>query len=313
MHKLIIDTDPGVDDAQALLMAAAHPNAEIAAILAVGGNVGLEHTLRNALAIVEVVEQDIPVYAGCDGPLIGFQEDAAFVHGSDGLGGAGREPKSRKPEAEHAVLALLRLVNEQPGEYTLVALGPLTNIALALKLDATLPSKLKRFVVMGGAVTGKGNTSNVSAEFNIYHDPEAAFIVFEAWAKAGCVIDVFDWEATVRHGIDLDLIESWAAIDNPRSKFFQEVSAFSINWMRESRGRSELYGADPQAMAVAIEPDIVTRSETHYLVVATEGEYTRGQTVVDWQDRTGKPLNAHIVIDIDRDRYQQLMYESILK
>ena len=195
MEKLIIDTDPGVDDAEAILMAAAHPNATIAAILAVGGNVGLEHTLRNSLTIVEMIEQDVPVYAGCDKPLVIFQEDAAFVHGEDGLGDVGYVPQSRQPEAEHAALALIRMANEAPGEYTLVAIGPLTNIAVALKLDPTLPEKLKRMVVMGGAVTAHGNTSNVSAEFNIYHDPEAAHVVFEAWEQYGGLIELIDWES----------------------------------------------------------------------------------------------------------------------
>ncbi|MEZ4595130.1 MAG: nucleoside hydrolase, partial [Chloroflexota bacterium] len=196
MEKLIIDTDPGVDDAQAILMAAAHPNATIAAILAVGGNVGLEHTLRNALTLVEVVEQDIPVYAGCSKPLVIFQEDAADVHGQDGLGDVGLVPQTRTAESEHAALALVRLANESPGEYTLVAIGPLTNIAVALTLDPTLPEKLKRFVVMGGAVTAHGNTSNVSAEFNIFYDPEAAHVVFEAWEAHGGLIELVDWEAT---------------------------------------------------------------------------------------------------------------------
>ncbi|MCP4419280.1 MAG: nucleoside hydrolase, partial [Chloroflexi bacterium] len=196
---------PGVDDAQAILMAAAHPNATIAAILAVGGNVGLEHTLRNSLTLVEMVGQEIPVFPGCDKPFVIFQEDAAFVHGQDGLGDVGFVPKTRQPETEHAALALTRMANEAPGAYTLVAIGPLTNIAVALKLDPALPTKLKRLVIMGGAVTAHGNTSNVSAEFNIYHDPEAAHVVFEAWGQSGKIIELIDWEATLRHGISEDV------------------------------------------------------------------------------------------------------------
>ena len=185
MERLIIDTDPGVDDAQAILLAAAHPNAKIEALMTVGGNVGLEHTTRNALAIVEQIQQDIPVYEGCDGPLVMFSEDAADVHGDDGLGDCGIRPQERTKMGEHAALAHVRLINESPGEYTLVAIGPLTNIAVALKLDPTLPEKVKRFVVMGGAVTAHGNTSNITAEFNIFADPEAAHVVFEAWGAAG--------------------------------------------------------------------------------------------------------------------------------
>ena len=180
MQRLIIDTDPGVDDAQAILLASAHPHTKIEAILSVGGNVGLEHTTRNALTIVEAIGQDIPVYAGCDGPLVLFGEDAAWVHGTDGLGDCGITPQSRKAEQEHAANALVRMANAEPDAFTLVAIGPLTNIALALKLDPELPNKLKRFVIMGGAVTGKGNTSNVTAEFNIFADPEAAHVVFES-------------------------------------------------------------------------------------------------------------------------------------
>ncbi|HFC12442.1 MAG TPA: nucleoside hydrolase, partial [Anaerolineae bacterium] len=170
MQRLIIDTDPGVDDAQAILMASAHPNCKIEALMVVGGNVGLAHTVRNALTLVELVGQDIPVYAGCGEPLIGFQEDAAFVHGKDGLGDAGMRPKVRQAEQEHATNALIRMVTAEPNTFTLAAIGPLTNIALAVKLDPMLPHKINRFVVMGGAVTGKGNTGNFSAEFNIYHD-----------------------------------------------------------------------------------------------------------------------------------------------
>jgi purine nucleosidase len=311
MQRLIIDTDPGVDDAQAILMAAAHPAAKIEAILAVGGNVGLDHTVRNALTIVEVVEQEIPVYAGCDRPFVAFQEDAAIVHGSDGLGNSGYVPMRRTAEKTHAVNALIALVNAEPDQFTLVTLGPLTNIAVALKLDPDLPNKIKRVVMMGGAVTGKGNVGNISAEFNIYHDPEAAYVVFEAWARAGKMIEVYDWEATVRHAISGDTIDEWATIDTPRARFFSKVSAFTLKWVREELGQNALFGADPQAMAVALEPTIVTHSEDHYLTVATQGAYTRGLTVVDWNDSSKQPKNARIVIDIDRDRYERLLYNGI--
>lgn len=149
MERILIDTDPGVDDAEAILLAAAHPNHRIEGFLAVAGNVGLEHTLRNALLLAEVVGQDIPVYPGCAQPLVMFQEDAAHSHGNDGLGDVGLVPQSRQAEAEHAALALVRLVNESPGEITLAAIGPLTNVAVALTIDPDLPKKLKRTVVMG--------------------------------------------------------------------------------------------------------------------------------------------------------------------
>ncbi|MGB1253023.1 MAG: nucleoside hydrolase [Candidatus Promineifilaceae bacterium] len=311
MQRLIIDTDPGVDDAQAILMAAAHPNTKIEALLAVGGNVGLEHTVRNALALTEVVGQDIPVFAGCGPPLVMFQEDAAGWHGADGLGGASFEPATRRVESEHASLALIRMANESPNELTLAAIGPLTNIALALKLDPELPHKLKRFVVMGGAVTAQGNTSNVSAEFNIFYDPEAAHIVFEAWAKAGLIIELVDWEATVRHCIPETIIERCEAMDTPKAEFFRNLTRRSIGLTIEREGRKFLYAADPLAMAVVLEPDIVTQAEQHHLTVELQGAYTRGQTVVDWRNRLGKTPNVNIVLEIDRERFYALVVNSL--
>ncbi len=311
MEKLIIDTDPGVDDAQAILMAAAHPQAHIAAILAVGGNVGLEHTVRNSLTLVEMIEQDIPVYPGCGRPLVMEQEGAAMVHGQDGLGDVGLTPKSRQAEAEHAALALLRLANEAPGEYTLVAIGPLTNIAVALKLDPRLPGKLKRFVVMGGAVTARGNTRNVSAEFNIYHDPEAAHVVFAGWEQQDLLIELVDWEATVRHGVPETMLQRWLALDSPKSRFYQTVSVKSLEFGRLTAGRELIYTADPLAMAVALEPNIVTTAEERHVAVELMGTYTRGQTTVDWGRRNGRSANARIILEVDTDRFFSLIEDGL--
>lgn len=311
MEKLIIDTDPGVDDAQAILMAAAHPRAHIAAILAVGGNVGLEHTVRNSLTLVEVIDQEIPVYPGCGRPLVLAQENASKVHGQDGLGDAGFTPRSRQAETEHATLALLRLVNDAPGEYTLVAIGPLTNIAVALKLDPALPSKLKRLVVMGGAVTAHGNTRNVSAEFNIYHDPEAAYVVFAGWEQQGRFIELVDWEATVRHAIPEAVLQRWIALNTPKSQFYRAISAKTIQFTAQLAGRPMMFGADPLAMAVALEPDIVTRAEKRHVSVELTGMYTRGQTTVDWGERSGRFPNTNIILEIDIDRFFALMEQGL--
>lgn len=311
MERIIIDTDPGVDDAQAILMAAAHPGVQIEAILAVAGNVGLEHTLRNALTLTEVVEQDIPVYAGCAQPLVMFQEDAAFAHGNDGLGDVGLVPQRRKAKTEHAVKALLRLVNESPGELTLAAIGPLTNIAVALTLDPDLPSKLKRFVVMGGAVTGHGNTSSITAEFNIFFDPEAAHIVFTAWEKAGSLIDVIDWEATTRHGFPKEVLATWLELDTPKAHFFKQITEKGRHRSFNILNRPSMFAADPLALAVLLEPDIVTKAEQHHIAIEMSGATTRGQTVVDWHDRLSKPANANIILSVDDARFQALMEQGL--
>ncbi len=311
MEKLIIDTDPGVDDAQAILMAAGHPQATIAAILVVGGNVGLAHTVRNSLTLVEMIEQEIPVYPGCGRPLVIAQENAAVVHGRDGLGDAGFTPKLRQAEEEHAALALLRLANEAPGEYTLVAIGPLTNIAVALKLDPALPTKLKRLVVMGGAVNSRGNTRNVSAEFNIYHDPEAAHVVFAGWEQQGKLIELVDWEATVRHAIPEAVLQRWMALNTPKSRFYGAISAQTLQFTTQLAGRRVMFGADPLAMAVALEPDIITRAEKRHVSVELTGMYTRGQTTVDWGGRNGRSANTNIILEIDTGRFFTLMEQGL--
>lgn len=312
MQRLIIDTDPGVDDAQAILLASAHPHTKIEALLTVGGNVGLEHTTRNALTIVEAIGQNIPVYAGCGGPLVFRGEDAAWVHGSDGLGDSNLKPAAKTAEAEHAVNALIRMVNAEPNEFTLVAIGPLTNIAVALQLDPKLPAKIKRFVVMGGAVTGKGNTSNVSAEFNIFADPEAAYIIFEAWSRAGKLVEVVDWEATMRHGVPHDIVEQWFTINTPRGRFFKAVSSRSMDVLVKKFKRKMWYGADPLALAVVVDPDCVELAEERFLMVETGRGPARGQTIVDWNKRMETPPNARIILNINQARFEELFENGLL-
>ena len=146
---LLIDTDPGVDDALALLMAFNDARYEVVGLTIAAGNVGLEHTVANALKLCEVCDVDVPVFAGAADPLLHLAEDAAYVHGRDGFGDTGYTPATRTAEAEHAALAILRLSHAYAGKLVLVALGPLTNVALALKLDPTLPQRIARCVVMG--------------------------------------------------------------------------------------------------------------------------------------------------------------------
>jgi purine nucleosidase len=307
MERLIIDTDPGVDDALAIMMAAAYPGIEIVALTTVAGNVPLPHTLANACIIADKCNLAVPIYAGCDTAFVYPGADAAYAHGQDGLGNAGFPPSPRPIVPEHAALALLRLIHEAPGELTLVAIGPLTNIALALKLEPQLPHKLKRFVVMGGAVTGHGNTSNVTAEFNIYADPEAAHIVFSGWQQAACTLELVDWEATLRHGIDYETVNRWLELDTPSARFFQAFYAYTIGYVRDSLKRPSLSLADPLALAVVLEPEIVQRAEKRTVMVETSGHHTRGQTLVDWENRLQQPVNANIILEVNYSRFLQLV------
>jgi purine nucleosidase len=303
--QLLIDTDPGVDDALAILMAYAH--ADIAGLSIAAGNVGLTHTVRNARTLVDLAGAATPVFAGCAAPLVrAADEDAAFVHGQDGFGDIGFAEPAAALADEPAALALLRLTRERPGELTLVALGPLTNLALALRLDPGLPERVARLVVMGGAVTGHGNTGKVPAEFNIGFDPEAAHVVFEAFPA----FDLVDWEATLRHAFDDAEFDGWLAAGDRRADFFGKImgAARRYNAKHDRRG---VIAADALAMAVALDPSIVTRRETRAVAVELDGRLTRGATVVDWSARLGRPAQANIVLEVDQARFAAMVRRAL--
>lgn len=303
--QLLIDTDPGVDDALAILMAASH--ADIAGLSIAAGNVGLVYTVRNARTLVDVLGNDVPVFAGCAAPLVRAPEgDAAFVHGRDGFGDIGFPEPAAALCGEAAALALLRLTRERPGALTLVALAPLTNLALALRLDPGLPQRVARLVVMGGAVTGHGNTGKVPAEFNIGFDPEAAHVVFEAFPG----FDLVDWEASLRHAFDDAEFDQWLAAGDRRAAFFGQIVATARGYHAEN-GRSGLVAADALAMAVALDPSIVTRSATRAVAVELDGHLTRGATVVDWAARLGRSAQANIVLEVDQRRFAAMVRRAL--
>jgi purine nucleosidase len=302
---LLIDTDPGVDDALAILMAFNDPRHEVVGLTIAAGNVGLRHTVANALKLCEVVGTSTPVYAGCAEPLLHPARDAAYVHGHDGFGDTGYRPAARQPESEHAALAILRLSHEYAGRLLLVALGPLTNLAVALKLDPTLPSRVARCVVMGGAVTGHGNITP-AAEFNIAFDPEAAQIVFSAFPS----IDLSDWEATLEHALlDTD-VDRWLAADSPRARFYEAISRQTRAWAGERRG-NRWASADSLAMAYALAPEGALETAERPLAVEMEGRQTRGATIVDWRREGGGRDNVRILQRYDQARFEGLVEAAL--
>ena len=307
MERVIIDTDPGVDDAHALMMALAHPGVRVEAITTVAGNVGLARTTANTCTILDALGKDVPVYAGCDGPLISRQADATHVHGRDGLGDAGFPPSTRQLEAEHAVAALVRLAGESPREFSLVAIGPLTNLAVALKLDPQLPGKFKQLIVMGGAIYAQGNTPNLAAEYNVYADPEAARIVFEAWPHFALV----SWETTLAHGFPLPLVKEWMSWETAQAQFYRAISAKTLAYTTEIMKRDSLFGPDALAVALLLDPTIIQEAEEHYVAVELAGRHTRGQTIVDWEDRGDRPANARIILRVDQAKFNDLMALSL--
>ena len=317
MIRLVIDTDPGVDDAVAIMAAFAHPEARVEAITTVAGNVSLERTTANVCTILDVLEQDVPVYAGCGRPLVGDAVDAAHVHGGDGLGDSRYPPSTRQVAGEHAVNALIRLAHERPGELTLVAIGPLTNVALATRLDPALPQRYARLVVMGGSVRGVGNVTP-AAEFNVYADPEAAAVVFDAWPG----LTLVSWETTMAHSFSAEQVEALLAVDSPRAEFFRHITLRSIGVLDQMLGphplqrailmaRKALLEPDLLAVAAALEPDIVRQVETHHVQVELAGRHTRGHTTVDWLDRTGQEPNVNLVLEMDTERLWELLWAAV--
>ena len=303
---LLIDTDPGVDDALALLMAFADTRHEVVGLTIAAGNVGLRHTVANALKVCEVAgRDDVPVFPGCDRPLLHPSPDAANVHGADGLGDAGLAPAARGAESRHAAEAIIELSHRHAGRLLLVALGPLTNIALALRLDPTLPSRIGRLVVMGGAVTGHGNITP-TAEFNVFFDPEAAHIVFEAFPR----FDLADWEATVAHGFLHDDVERWLAAPGPVAAFYEAVSRHTRRWSEDARG-DRWFCADALAMAMALRPDGVVEAPERPGEVVLGHSPARGATLVDWQRQLGRPDRARILLRYDQAAFEARVSEAL--
>jgi purine nucleosidase len=295
---LLIDTDPGVDDALAILMAFNDPHHEVVGLTIAAGNVGLQYTVANALKLCEVAGAEVPVFPGCAAPLLHLARDAAYVHGRDGFGDTGYEPATRRAANEHAALAILRLSHEHAGRLLLVALGPLTNLALALKLDPTLPSRVARCVVMGGAVTAHGNITP-AAEFNIAFDPEAAHIVFSAFPK----IDLADWEATLAHGLQHADVDRWLTVDSPRARFYDAISRQTRAWAGGRHG-DRWHSADSLAMAYALLPEHAQVTVERPLAVETEGRHFRGATIIDWRREGGQPDNVRILMRYDQARFE---------
>jgi purine nucleosidase len=304
VHRIVIDCDPGIDDAHAIMMAYMHPDVRIEAITSVAGNVGVKLTTANVLKILDVLQAgSIPVFAGAASAFIPAGEDASFFHGLDGLGNS-QIPESNRPvEQEHAALALIRIAKENPGELELIAIGPLTNLALALSLEPDLPSYYKSLVIMGGAHFAQGNTKNLPAEFNIYSDPDSAAKVFRQWPRFTMV----SWEATIQHGIPIDVYQSLLKFDNPRSRFLERITRNTFEVLMKIFNRDLSYAADPLAMAVLLEPGIVLDATEVYVEVERCGGLTRGMTVVDWLGVSKKEPNVTLIKGVDQDRFFELL------
>ncbi len=302
--RWIIDTDAGVDDAIAIGMACAHARGAAHTLLAlttVAGNVSLEKVNVNVGAVLDVFESDVLFFSGCAAPLVAPPQRAEDFHGADGLGDAGLSRTARRPQPEHAALALARLAERYAGEVGIITIGPLTNLALACHLSPRLPQHVRRLVVMGGAWQGFGNQTP-AAEFNIAADPEAARIVFEHFDH----IILLPWETALEQMMPFETLEHIAAQATPRARFFAAMTRVANTW-RERLGWQGVPLPDPMAVAVALNPELIAASFFARVLVDLSGDVARGFTAMD--RRTAHP-NAQVVTLVNAPLAWQMIRDA---
>ncbi|TDQ50739.1 nucleoside hydrolase [Actinorugispora endophytica] len=304
---LVIDTDTAQDDCVALLAGLLDPAADLRAITMVAGNVGFERQVRNAWLTLNAAGRlgSVPVHLGSRQPIVRPWESAENVHG-DGAGGLEMDVTGLAPESEHAVDALVRMAAERPGELSIVAIGPLTNIAAAQLKDPGFASNVKALYVMGGSNNGRGNIT-AAAEFNFYVDPEAAKAVF----AAGFEVVVVPWDPlTLRQAVfgERRLAEI-DAMGTPLSDFFTRVCAATLEFDR-SVGIDGTTHPDSLTAAVLLHPELVTRSARYHVDVETAGELTRGYSAMSWGVH-GLAANATVVEEIDAEGFYRYLRDLL--
>jgi inosine-uridine nucleoside N-ribohydrolase len=299
---IILDCDPGHDDAIALLLALASPELDVLGVTTVHGNQTLEKTTENALRVLDLVGRpDLPVAAGADRPLERELTVASHVHGESGLDGPTLPPAGRPPLGEHAVDFIERTIAASPVPVTLVPTGPLTNIALLL--ERTGGANVERIVLMGGAI-GEGNMTP-AAEFNIWADPEAAQAVFHAGLDTTMIgLDVTHRAVTTR------AVQERLRAAGTIGAFVADLVDFFAVYHAETYGWDGAPIHDAVAVAHVIRPGLVQTLERN-VEVELESELCRGRTVVDRWNRTGRPANAHVGVDLDTDAFFDLLVERI--
>jgi purine nucleosidase len=315
----LIDTDTASDDAVALIMALRSRHIQVQAITTVAGNVDVHQASRNALYTAELCNSKVPVFSGVERPLHRPHISASWFHGHDGLGDHGYPLPGRSPEKQPALDAIIDTIEAHPG-LVLVTLGPLTNIALALQKKPAIAAKVSRCVIMGGAPCCEGNVTP-AAEYNIWCDPEAARIV----VRSGLPVELAGWHLC-RGGAVLNPsdIQQVLSFGTPAAKFAIECNSRAREAFLEQSGEHGISLPDPVAMAIALDPSVVTSQSEHFLDVETESELTRGMTVVDrlnvahdernravWAAHFAAGRRAKILWTIDNARWKQSLYAAL--
>jgi len=301
-RPIIIDTDPGIDDAVAIAIALYSEELDVKLITTIAGNVGIDKVTNNALKLLKYFKKQVPVAIGASTPLIRVLEDASDVHGASGMEGFDfEEPTNDLVLDENAVNAMYRVIKESDTPVTIVPIGPLTNIALLLKVYPEAKHNIQEIVLMGGSVT-RGN-KGVMSEFNIHVDPEAAKIVFDS----GLPI--------VMAGLDVGLKALVLPEDSAKLETMNDTGRMLHSLFKRYRGGSMKTGLkmyDSCAIAYLLKPDLFETVDT-FVDVELNGSLTAGTTVVDLKGYLNKPHNAKVCIDVDQDRFRVWLLDSLRK
>jgi purine nucleosidase len=318
-RKLLIDTDTASDDAVALIMALRSPLVEVLAITVVAGNVAVEQGTQNALYTAELCAANVDVFMGAAAPLVRPLEDASWFHGRDGLGDHGYQPTTRRPANGFAVDAMVRIIEANPG-IELITLGPLTNLALALRQAPGLAAHVSRCVVMGGAPCCEGNVTP-TAEYNLWVDPEAARVVL----RSQLPIELVGWQLSrgeaVVHGHE---IEALLALQTPYAEFAVRCNDTAAAAYQTQTGQQGIALPDPTAMAILLDPTLARQTSRHYMDVQVDSGLTRGMSVVDrldvaadsrnraaWQEVLQQGRKQTVVWELDNAGWKQLLLQSL--
>ncbi|MFN8593381.1 MAG: nucleoside hydrolase [Thermomicrobiales bacterium] len=300
--RILIDTDPGVDDSMAIMLAFASPDISVEGLTTVFGNTGVEVTTGNALRLVELAGRpEVPVAAGAAKPLMRPNTSTGWrVHGKNGLGETEMPEPQGKPDQRRAAQFIIDTVMANPGEITLVPLGPLTNVALAVATEPRIAENVKEVVLMGGAATVPGNASPV-AEANIRNDPEAAHIVFHA----GWPVTMIGLDVTMKTIMTEDYLNALRASGSPITEFIYKISRHYLNFYREVGFTEGIPVHDSSAIAYVIDPTLFTTRHA-YVDVDHLSPHHHGQTVADWRGQRGVDPNVNVAIDVDNARFLDL-------
>lgn len=303
--RIIIDTDPGVDDALAILLALASPEISLEALTTTQGNVTLEKATRNALSILELARAShVPVASGSLLPLVQPLHASAFVHGESGIGNSLLPEPIAKPAQKHAVDYLIERVLAEPKEISIFPIGPLTNIAMAIRKEPKFAKALKELVIMGGAALEPGNVTPL-AEFNIYVDPHAAHIVFHS----GIPITLIPLDVTHKCLLKQTHIDRLMKIDSPISRFVRDAvdvylrASFALGYEG-----SALH--DPLTLATLIAPELLTLKE-YYVDVDIAGGVSMGKTFADVRNVLKKPANMKVAMNVRGEDFVELFMQRM--